>query len=234
MIISLLVFLLIAFYAIKSYAQQSKFEAGVVAGPNYSILYGNWLVNKSADPKIGLTSGLAFQYNLKKRFTLNANIYFERKGCQNIRESEFLYKDSFLTNFKSSSYYHADYISIPILARLTFGKKVKFFINAGPYFSYLLAWNESHHFNAPEIREPEYNASYYYNYTENFRRYDFGISSGAGLSFPIQDDYTLTLEARNNLGLANISVRPVVDNKSIKNFSGLLLFGLNYKIPTDQ
>jgi hypothetical protein len=33
--------------------------------------------------------------------------------------------------------YRYDYISIPMLARASFGNKVRFWINGGPYFSYL-------------------------------------------------------------------------------------------------
>jgi len=62
-------------------------------------------------------------------------------------------------------------MTIPVLVRLMFGNKAKFFFDIGPYFGYLI--------KKMEITEAfhEYPGGKS-NHTDNFKRFDFGITTG--------------------------------------------------------
>jgi hypothetical protein len=116
-----------------------------------------------------------------------------------------------------------DYLTIPILGRLTFGKKIEFYVNAGPYLGYLL--------KQKDITEAsgEYPKTEIDN-TDNFEKLDFGLTTGLGMNYPLLEKLLLTVEIRNNLGLTNTSSLPVANDGSIKTNSTSLLIGVTYRL----
>ena len=80
------------------------------------------ILEKFNDPTIGFSCGLTFQYNFPKLISIRTNIAFERKGAiaKNQAIDEFgnqIGEVTIHTNF--------DYLTIPLLAKLTFGNKIK-------------------------------------------------------------------------------------------------------------
>ena len=202
------------------FGQTNNFNIGIEGGPSLISLHGNDMVESYDDLSLGFSGGLSFQYNFSKLVALRTNISFERKGLTTKNQATDEYGNpigelTFHSNF--------NYLTIPLLGRLTFGKKINFYINAGPYLGYLL--------NQKDITEAfgEYPKSELDN-TDNFKRLDFGITSGLGMNFPIQEKFLLNFEIRNNLGLTNISSVPVYNDGSIKTNSTNLLIGIVYRI----
>ena len=110
---------------------------------------------------------------------IKTNLSFERKGWQN----------------KSSSFHEIyDYLILPVLFKVNFGKKSQTFLNVGPYIGYLL----SHY-----ARFDDYNNIYYFNKDEN-TKIDLGITMGFGINIPLSHHFGLTIEIRDNLGLFDI------------------------------
>lgn len=115
-----------------------------------------------------------------------------------------------------------DYLTLPILVRATFGKKVQFFLNAGPYFGYLIKQTfVSKGTNFPTTTSDN---------TSLDKRFDTGISTGLGISVPIKTKFAFSFEIRNNLGLFNVSAVPVANNGTIKTNSTNFLLGFTYKL----
>jgi len=202
-----------------TYGQTNKFDIGVEGSPSLTFLRGNDFIDNNHKPTIGFYGGLFFQYNFKKVVSLRTNIAFERKGS--ILKSEAtdingnpLGEITTNTNF--------DYLTFPILARATFGKKVQYFINAGPYFGYLIKQTfVSKGDNIPTTTSDN---------TSLDKRFDTGISTGLGLSVPIKTNFAFSFEVRNNLGLYNVSAVPIVNNGTIKTNSTNFLLGFTYKL----
>jgi hypothetical protein len=150
--------------------------------------------------------------------SLRTNLSFERKGSS----YKFDYTDDFGQFVKEVKVnYIIDYLTLPILCRATFGKKVKFFINTGPYFGFLL--QEYYTSSDPNIGVLIMDDQIF------MKRFDAGITTGIGLIIPVRKKFALSLEARNNMGLYNISAFPVYHEGSILTNSTNLLFGFTYR-----
>ena len=202
------------------FGQTKNFNIGIEGGPSLISLHGNDVVESYNDLSLGFSGGLSFQYNFSKLVALRTNISFERKGLTTKIQATDEYGNpigelTFHSNF--------NYLTLPLLGRLTFGKKINFYVNAGPYLGYLL--------KQKDITEAfgEYPKTEMDN-TDNFKRLDFGITSGLGMNFPIQEKLLLSVEIRNNFGLTNISSLPVANDGSIKTNSTNLLVGVAYRI----
>jgi hypothetical protein len=120
----------------------------------------------------------------------------------------------------STTKYNYNYVTVPMLARASFGKNVQFFVNAGPYIGGLLSTIT--YFTVS-------NKTYKSNVTQYNKRVDAGITSGICVSIPFATKYVVTAEERNNVGLLNIS-KNVVNNQSIKTNSFVALIGFGYRV----
>lgn len=185
--------------------QVSKFEIGLEGGPSLTSLRGNDILEDFNDPTIGYSGGVTFQYNFPKLISIRTNITYERKGVV----AKFNAKDingNQIGEIKAHSNF--DYLIIPVLARLNFGSKLNFFVNAGPYFGYLIKHTS---FTEAFNEFPESTM----DNTANFKRFDTGLTSGLGCGLPIKNNFTMTIEVRHNLGLYNISELPVANEGKI-------------------
>ncbi|MBC6995200.1 PorT family protein [Lewinella lacunae] len=150
---------------------------------------------------------------------MRTNVAFERKGSVLTSQTTDINGNplgeiTVNTNF--------NYLTLPILLRATFGKKFHYFINAGPYFGYLIKQNfVSQGDNFPVTTSDN---------TSLIKRFDTGISTGLGLSVPIKTAFAFSFEVRNNLGLYNVSAVPVANMGTIKTNSTNLLLGFTYKL----
>jgi hypothetical protein len=202
------------------FGQTKNFNIGIEGGPSLISLYGNDMVKSYNELSLGFSGGLSFQYNFSKLVALRTNLSFERKGLTSkIQETDEygnpIEELTFHSNF--------NYLTLPLLGRLDFGKRINFYVNVGPYLGYLLSSREiteaSGDFPKSEIDD-----------TDDYKKLDFGITSGLGIIFPIQEKLLLSVEIRNNLGLTNISLLPVFNDGSIKTNSTNLLIGISYGI----
>lgn len=201
-----------------AYGQTSKFEVGIEAGPSIMTLRGNAYIDSLNKATTRPSGGLSLQYNFSKNLSLRTNIAFERKGSEATGQELDANGDSIGVENAQVNY---DYLTMPVLARATFGKKVKYFANAGPYFGYLLKQNmviKSD--NHPTRTEGDTSLS---------KRYDIGVSTGLGISVPFLSNISLSFEVRNNLGLINTSAVEVYDDGTIKTNSTNFLIGISYK-----
>lgn len=216
-----LIFFGLLFWAVgeTAYGQTNKFDMGVEGGPSLIFLRGNEIIKQFHDPTIGFSGGLFFQYNIKKIISLRTNIAYERKGSALTSQATDINGNP-LGEFTANTNF--DYLTFPILVRATFGRKIQYFVNAGPYFGYLLKQSI--------VREGDNNPSTSSDNTSLNKRFDTGISMGLGLSVPINSNFALSFEMRNNLGLYNVSAVQVANNGTIKTNSTNFLFGLTYKL----
>ena len=202
-----------------AYGQTNKFDIGIEGSPSLIFLRGINTIDKLIKPTIGFSGGLFFQYNFKKVVSLRTNIAFERKGFTfPIQRTDS--NGNLLGEFTANSNY--DYMTLPILVRATFGDRVQFFVNAGPYFGYLIKQTfVSKGDNIPTVTD---------NQTSLTKRFDTGISTGLGLSVPIKTKFAFSFEVRNNLGLYNVNAMPAPNNSTNKTSSTSLILGFNYKL----
>jgi hypothetical protein len=194
-------------------AQTNKFEFGVEASPSFTFLKGSDFIEKFYNGTLGYSGGISFQYNFGKRVALRTNIAYERKGGANYGG----FTDNYGATIGNSSLnYIFDYLTLPVLVRFSFGNKVKYFINGGPYLGYLLSQTfviKGDNFKTVNIDN-----------TSNYNSLDAGISLGTGLQYPIHEKLYFSSEIRGNLGLLSTLPRGDIKVNSVN-----LLLGIAYR-----
>lgn len=176
------------------HAQSNRYDWGIEGGPNLSTFRVENNPFLDARPKIYGSGGFIFQYNTKKILSFKTGFSYQRKGFQS---QDFSYVDNngnFIGNGKSV--FSFDYITLPILVKASFGKKVQFFVNAGPYVGFLLAKNERFVMDKETISENK-NMS-------GLQRWDFGVTGGIGIAIPIKETWMVHAEVRNYFGLIDL------------------------------
>jgi len=203
--------LLLSLTAISS-AQPGKFEIGVDAGPSVRDL---WFPDASS-PFIGLSSGLSFQYNVNRIFSIKTGISYDLKGTTS-NSGVYIIPPIFIA---SSGIVNLHYLTLPVMAKASFGRRIKFFIDAGPYLSVLVEANERY-------IEAGINSTTVNLYKHgDLKPIDVGIQAGVGITIPIKPQFEFSFEDRNSIGLLNIRQSGYAE---IKTFSSSFLLGFNYR-----
>jgi hypothetical protein len=136
---------------------------------------------------------------------------YERKGSDIER-----------TDIMTTGEVNMDYISVPLLLKAKFGKKIKLYVNAGPYLGILLSSKNilNAYSNVPEIET---------NTDSTTKSTDFGISGGIGVEIPVGRSGAFTIELRDNFGLTDISDSKETDAPEIKLNTANLMVGYVFK-----
>jgi len=191
----------------------------VWGGPSVVFMRGNDVIKQLHKPNVRGSAGLFFQYNFKKIASLRTSIFYERKGSF-VRGSYF--DDYGNETGKLTINLNYDCLTFPILVRTTFGKKVQFFLNAGPFLGYLIRYSQY-------VKSDIYPTATY-DVTSHAKRFDAGISTGGGFVIPVKTQFAISFEVRNNLALYNVSKFLGVSNVNAQTNSTNFLFSFTYKL----
>ena len=222
MLVKNLILLICLGTASVSFGQTNKFEIGVETGPGIFSMRSNSYSNLNYNATLGFLGGFYFQSNISKIISVRTIVAYERKGYM----TTGAVTDQFGNNTGDYKVlYNFDYITIPILLRATFGEKIKFFGNAGPYLGYLIKETIAIEMAGQSTTSMSYSPGIRYQFS------DAGISFGAGISIPVKQQFAVSFEVRDNLGLYTIS-NPVYysfNYSLIKTNSTNFLIGIAYQ-----
>ncbi len=173
---------------------QEKFDYGARVGlniSNYSFSKNN--DNSTTSAEIGILGGLQMDYWFTPKWAFCAQLLYIQKGAKNSFSSTVG-----TTTFTGTSNVVANYLEIPLEAKLQFGEdsKIRAYIFAGPTVGLLLSATANSTVNGGSSTSD--------NVKDQFSSTDFGIIGGAGLNFFLSDDLSLFLEAGYNYGFANV------------------------------
>jgi hypothetical protein len=163
------------------------------------------LLQEPSDPHrqdasdFGYSFGLAKKYTISDHFQLEGRVLYERKGGKQyddeqtgdtITSTPVIHKGSITTR------HIYDCVTIPLTGRYRFGSKVKFQINAGPYYSFLLK----------SVTNDKSSVTSYQTSSDitQLLRNDFGYCVGVGVEIPHKTGYGLSIQITNSRGLVNI------------------------------
>jgi hypothetical protein len=197
--------LLLATFFVGNSIAQGKIKVGFNGGLTYSSFRGNPQI-ETLDAGVDFLVGVSFEYQLKERLSLVANLNYDRKTATDNPYIEIFYSPddpSFYGRVKIK--FKNQFISLPILLKYQFGPDNSLYINGGPFMSYMIKselWNDYDERNTDQ--------------TDNYKSLDFGLTFGFGKTFKLKNNNEISVEIRENLGLSNISDVPVVGNGSIK------------------
>lgn len=141
--------------------------------------------------------GVGIRYIEENHFGLIAEVNWVRRGWKENFEG---------LNFKYIR--NIDYIEIPVFAHIYFGKKARFYLNAGPQIAFKISdsvdanFDVDHLFSVPDF--PHLNRRNEQLTEKISQKVDYGISAVLGCEYNINPKNSVTLEARYYFGLGNI------------------------------
>ncbi len=171
---------------------------GVLVGPTITHISSDFA---KYNVRVGFSAGLSYTIFMGHFFSISTNICYERKGFG------YQIMDSVGRGVREIN--KLDYLVIPALIR--FGHNI--FVTFGPYMGLLL--NHSKEYKDPNISGTQ-------NSNKVFKTIDAGLTVGLG----VQLLRGFSIEARNNIGLSDISKLQEIN----KTYSGNLLFGITFNV----
>jgi opacity protein-like surface antigen len=182
-------------------ALQAQFSYGPKVGLNLANLSGDDVDNNSM--LISFNAGVFGNYGINDMFSVQAEVNYEGKGAK------------FDTGDEDVNMV-LGYLTIPVLAKVTFGDNIKFYANAGPYIGLLMGatWDGESEYEYQQYvgLDPVTFQPIYQTVTEkvkdSYKGTDFGAVIGAGAYFPLNDKMKIMVDARYGLGLGTIAEKP--------------------------
>lgn len=173
---------------------ESNVAIGVKGGADLSRMFFNPSVKQSFQP--GAIAGVTFRYIEENHFGLITELNYVQRGWkENFEDTPFSYSR------------RMDYIMLPVMAHIYFGRRGKFFVNAGPEIGLRISDSYKSDFDILNTGSIPGFDQYHTTaqYTEPVKqRVDYGICAGLGGEFNINRRNSLSLEVRFYYGLGNL------------------------------
>lgn len=150
---------------------RNNFSVGINGGINLNSVSFTPTIKQGN--LMGITGGVTARYISEKYFAMICGIQMELNYSRHGWKEE--YEES------TDSYSRTmDYVEIPLLAHLAFGKDrgVQFFLNLGPQIGFLLSESEKYEYTGEEWNPGSRVKEQYGKMADN--KFDYGITGGAG------------------------------------------------------
>lgn len=173
----------------------SNVAVGLKGGVDFSEVFFNPHVKQKFVP--GATVGAMIRYVEENHFGLIGELNFAQRGWKE--------------NFEDHPYSYSrtlDFMDVCFLAHIFFGRRGRFFFNAGPQVGFYLGEHVKSNFDPAEMNKlpnfPLINRINQQMIEPTAIKVDYGISAGIGGEYNINKQNSVTLEGRFYFGLANI------------------------------
>lgn len=203
-----LIFMALSLPAISQTHYSSNVTLGVKGGVTLSEVFFNPSVRQKFNQ--GVTAGVMFRYIEENHFGLLAELNFVQRG--------------WAENFEGAPYKYSrtiNYLELPVMAHIYFGRRGKFFFNAGPQIGLYLGDSTDADFDPKEMATlpdfPYTNRMNEQMLLDVTQKIDYGISAGLGGEFNVNKRNSISIEARFYFGLGNIFPSKRVDTYSASN-----------------
>lgn len=181
----------------KKDAFKSEFYLGVGGGAMSTSL--DFMPTIQQAFMMGVKGGISTKVITEKHLGLIAEVNYAKRG----------WTEEFDPELDFSYSRTLDYLEIPVLTHIYFGKKLRFIVNAGPQISILL--NDKQTMSqalADDIAEkqaadPEAPIGLQYSPSDALKKIDYGLTGGAGLELKTGRG-DLNLEGRYYFGLGDL------------------------------
>ena len=195
-------------------AQRSTFlqevAIGVNGGANFSEVsflhnnknsYSRYLGSSSM--KSGIRAGVTGRYIAQKHFGVQMEVNYVQAGWQEKFRDETILNGSDVNGLKLKR--ELDYIEVPLLAHIYFGKKFRYYFNLGPKLAFMTSMKElesnrsfdKETFNVDGMDDPRVEEDPYHH------KVDYGVTIGVGFEYPVWKT-KLTLEGRYGFGFEDV------------------------------
>lgn len=182
---------------------------GIQGGLN--VTDANGMDFPGQEPRSGIMSGISYEYQIKKHFSIGTDLKYEQRGYT--AKLTFINSSGQITDKNLKSKFNFNYISLPIKASFKFGNTVYGFVNGGIVPAIVtdakLIFHEKIDLNAP------------INYTKRIKPFDLGLLLEIGMGYKIKERYLI---------FAQLGYQNSVTNSSSEKFfasSTMYHYGLN-------
>jgi len=151
------------------------FHGGAVAG---MMRFSPTVQQSAKSPLLGGTGGLVFRYGNTKFTAVQLELNYLQRGWHETA-----------TDYTR----HLDYIEIPLLMHLYFGKQVRGFLNLGPEFGYCIAQYDK---NGENLSGPQYEPIE--------KPWDWGLAAGLGMQVNAKRAGAYFLEVRFDFSFGDV------------------------------
>lgn len=170
--------------------QKEELYIGAQGGYMGSMVYFNPVVGQ--DPlkaQFGPTAGLVFRYIDHKRCGLQVELNYMQRGWHEVR-----------TDYRRQ----LDYIEVPMLWHLYFGRKFRGFFNLGPQIGYLVHESQNELSEYPSAWSEHTSSKTAHQYAAAEKPFDWGLAAGLGMYYRSRYAGTYQVEARFNFSLGSM------------------------------
>ncbi|MCM1504690.1 MAG: PorT family protein [Muribaculum sp.] len=205
---------------------QAHYNSKVSIGGKAGITMSKMSFTPSTKQKMvmGKTAGVSVKYWEERNFGLIVELNYEQRGwAEDFKEYPFSFER------------RLDYIQLPLLTNIFFGgRHVNGFFNLGPEFGYMIGSSYKANFDVYNIADiPDFPDD---RVTEQMtlkpsKKFDYGISAGAGIEFIIKRKHRISLEGRYYFGIGNIFPDDRKDTFSAsRGMSIMVTLGYSYRL----
>jgi hypothetical protein len=183
-------------------------QVGIRGGLHSATVDANPMILGTEEPwRTGFIMGIASQFWAGEVFSFAPELMYEQRGFS----QEFTGGVERVARF--------DYVSVPLLFRLTFGRTMRAYVNAGPTISYWLGGTQRAGVIADMGIDQEYNEEIRFgvadgDWTYDASRFELGGAVGGGLMLDTEGG-TFLIDIRYTQGFTNIA--DVQDTEGYKN-----------------
>lgn len=227
-------FVLLLAFTLPIRAQVGEYRNNFSVGVNGGYVLSNVGFTPTVPQGLlgGITGGLSMRYVSEKYFSsicaLVGEINYAQIGWkENILDGNDQHVINPKTGLTEEYSRTANYIQIPIFARLGWGREQKgaqFFFQIGPQFGFLLSESTKMNFNFKERNQKDrINETCAQDTMAIEHHFDYGIAAGLGLEYSIPKVGHFLLEGRYYYGLGNIYGDSKRDYFSKSNYGNIVI-----------
>ncbi len=191
---------------------QTHYSSNVSIGAHGGVDFSQVFFNPSVRQKfaMGMTAGVMFRYIEESHFGLIAELNFSQRGwSENFEDAPYNYTRT------------TNYVELPVFAHIFFGRRGRFFFNAGPQVGLYLGDHVKANFDPKDMATlpnfPYVNRMNQQMLLKVSQKFDYGISAGLGGEFNVNRKNSISLEARFYFGLGNLFPSKRADTYSASN-----------------
>lgn len=193
-------FILVAVLAFMNQGfSQTHYSSHVSIGAKGGVDFSRVFFNPTVEQKFltGMTGGVMVRYIEENHFGLVGELNFAQRGwTENFEDAPYNYSRTL------------NYADLGVYAHIFFGRRGRFFVNAGPQIGLFLGESTKANFNPEDMNSlpgfPIRNRTNSQMLIDVSQKLDYGIAAGLGGEFNINQKNSIFVEARFYYGLGNI------------------------------
>ncbi len=207
--------------------KEKRTEYGFLSGVNINTIRQhkvNTFLKESVTNYTGVSIGGYFKLNINKQFGLKILAQYDQNGY---KLGGLSFENINGTGIAPGSVtIRTTYLNFPLVGEFTFGNKIKYYVNGGPYVGFLLSSNVITKISSTSNAIGSGTKSK----TDSYKSTNIGVSLGTGALIPISKKLALHFGLKNNFGLMSI-IKPIATDDSKINTNAFSVFGgVNFKM----